>query len=186
MTQIVETLQHLAVPITQLKHYDGNARISDLDVIKESLTAHGQYRPVVVRSGSNEILAGNHLVMAARELEWDQVAVTYVQVTDEQAAKIVLVDNRTSDLSSYDDELLIDLLQSVKDDLTGTGFNQNDIDKLLNELDGDSDAEVEYGDADIEETPERFGVIIECKNYSEQEELLDRLIDEGLNVKAVM
>lgn len=146
-TNIPETLQKLAVPLDGLVHYGNNARRGDLGVLMESLKVHGQYRPVVVRTGTMEILAGNHTVMAARELGWKQVAVTFVTVTDDEAARIVLVDNRANDVANYDDELLVELLQSVES-FEGTGFEQSDLDDLLAHLDSDdlADLEDEYGE----------------------------------------
>lgn len=146
-TNIPSTLRKLAVPIEGLTHYGKNARKGDLSVIMESLEIHGQYRPVVVRTGTNEILAGNHTVKAARELGWKSVAVTFVDVDDDEAARIVLIDNRANDLGTYDDAALAELLQSVSD-LDGTGFTQDDLDDLVSHLGSDSldDLEDEYGD----------------------------------------
>lgn len=148
-TNIPATLKKLAVPISGLTHYSKNARKGDLGTIMESLEIHGQYRPVVVRAGTNEILAGNHTVMAARELGWKQVAVTFVDVDDDEAARIVLIDNRANDLGGYDEDALVDLLQSVND-LEGTGFSQDDLDDLISHLGSDSleDLEDEFGDAE--------------------------------------
>lgn len=142
-TNIPDTLKSLAVPIGGLKHYAKNARKGNLGVIMESLELHGQYRPVVVRTGTNEILAGNHTVMAARELGWDQVAVTFVDVDDDKAARIVLIDNRANDLGDYDQDALMDLINSV-DSLEGTGFTDVDLKDMLEELDnGDDSIELE-------------------------------------------
>lgn len=146
-TKIPATLKKLAVPIEGLNHYGKNARKGDLGTIMESLEIHGQYRPVVVRTGTNEILAGNHTVMAARELGWKSIAVTFVDVDDDEAARIVLIDNRANDLGSYDEEALVELLQTVNS-LEGTGFAQDDLDDLLAHLNPDDldDLEDEYGE----------------------------------------
>jgi DNA modification methylase len=127
---IPDTLQALTVPVAQLRPYGRNPRRGDVAAIRASLQAHGQYRPLVVNRRSGEVLAGNHTLQAAVELGWTEVAVTYVDVDDEQAARIVLVDNRTNDLAGYDDSELAALLEGLPD-LEGTGFEARDLERLL-------------------------------------------------------
>ena len=128
--QIHATLSKLVVPIEGLVPYGKNPRRGDVDAIAESLTVNGQYKPIVVRAGSNEVLAGNHTLKAARQLGWDKIAVTFVDVDDDGAARIVLVDNRTNDVATYDEAALAELLSSLPD-LTGTGFGAADLDEML-------------------------------------------------------
>src|SRR5262249_28995635 len=130
---IPETLAALRVPIDSIRPYSRNPRRGSTAAIRDSLLAHGQYRPLVVNARTNEVLAGNHTLAAALDLGWTEVAVTYVDVDDEQAARIVLVDNRTNDLATYDDRELVDLLSSL-DDLAGTAYVQDDLDALLASL----------------------------------------------------
>ena len=117
------------VEITTLKPYPKNPRRGDVEAIAQSLNVNGQYKPIVVNKRDNTILAGNHTWRAARSLGWTHIAVSFVDVDDYGAQKIVLADNRTSDMSSYDDSKLLDLLQSLST-LDGTGFQQVDLDQL--------------------------------------------------------
>lgn len=126
---IAPDIEHLAVPIGKVRSHPQNPRLGQVDVIVESLAAHGQYRPIVVQRSTGHILAGNHTWMAAKQLRWKEIAVVYVDVDDDQAARIVLVDNRTSDLGTYDTAGLLDLLESL-DDYTGTGWDESDVDRL--------------------------------------------------------
>jgi DNA modification methylase len=143
--RIPDTLAELEVPIDSLRPYGRNPRRGDLAAIRESLDAHGQYRPIVARKGTGEVLAGNHTLAAALELGWTSIAATFVDVDDDQAARIVLVDNRTSDLGGYDDGALTSLLRSLPD-LAGTAWAQADLDKLLDEQLGDgADRDTEPG-----------------------------------------
>jgi len=132
---IPDTLANLAVPIDGLQPYGRNPRKGNTDVIVESLKRHGQYRPIVVRAKTYEVLAGNHTLAAARELGWDQIAATFVDVNDDEAARIVLVDNRAADLGTYDDDLLAELLSELPD-TTGTGYDADDLATLLALQDG--------------------------------------------------
>ncbi|WP_369387138.1 ParB/RepB/Spo0J family partition protein [Streptomyces sp. CG1] len=136
-TRIPASLANLAVPIGELNLYHRNPRTGDLDAICESLSVNGQYRPIVVNRGTmtgrpNEILAGNHTFKAAQQLGWTDIAVTWLDVDDDAAAKIVIVDNRTSDLAGYDSVLLADILTELPD-LQGTGYDQDQLDQLLDE-----------------------------------------------------
>lgn len=130
MSAIAPTLADLRVPIGGLRPYARNPRRGDLAAIRASLEAHGQYRPIVVNRRTDEVLAGNHTLAAALELGWAEIAATYVDVDDEAAARIVLVDNRTTDLATYDDSELAQLLASLPD-LEGTAWGARELDKLL-------------------------------------------------------
>lgn len=149
-TQHVGTPQRL--PIDDLTPYHENPRRGDVSAIADSLRAHGQFRPLVVNRGTDtgrpwEVLAGNHTLMAALSLdgsghEFRTLDCYVVDVDADEARRIVLADNRTSDLGAYDDAALLDMLQGM-DDLTGTGY---DDDALADLLDGmaDEDERVEY------------------------------------------
>lgn len=124
------------VPLKSLRPHPRNVRQGDIGAISESLRVHGQYRPIVVQKATGHILAGNHTYKAAKALKWENIAVVYLDVTDDEALRILLVDNRTSDLASYDDSALSDLLRTMMDTdlaLLGTGFDGDDLDELLTE-----------------------------------------------------
>lgn len=127
----LSTVTAETVDIDTLEPFPGNARQGDIGAISESLATNGQYRPIVVNRPTRHILVGNHTWQAARQLGWDQIAVTFVDVDENEARKIVLVDNRTTDLATYDSDALADLLRTVANDLTGTGFTGDDLDDLL-------------------------------------------------------
>jgi len=122
MTMVETTL----VPIKELKRYPNNPREGDIGAISESLRVLGQYRPVVVNKRNNQILKGNHTAAAASALGWTEVAVVWVDVDDEAAAKIVLADNRTADKATYDNDLLLSAI-SLLDTLEGSGFDSEDV-----------------------------------------------------------
>jgi ParB-like chromosome segregation protein Spo0J len=124
------------VDITSLKPYPKNPRRGDVEEIAKSLKVNGQYKPIVINRRDSTILAGNHTWRAARSLGWTHIAVTYVDVDDYGAQKIVLADNRTSDMSSYDDSKLLELLESLPT-LDGTGFKDVDIEQLQTLLSGE-------------------------------------------------
>ena len=150
MAAIPQTLAQLRVPIESLQPYPANPRRGDVDAIKRSLEHHGQYRPIVVNERTRQVLAGNHTLRAASELGWREIAATFVDVDDEQAARIVLVDNRTNDVAGYDDRELVELLQSLPD-FDGTGYDDDDVEQLLASLHDEPDL-----DDDEQPTADRF------------------------------
>jgi len=122
------------VPVGELRTYYRNPRRGNTGAIARSLEVNSQYRAIAVNRGThtgrpNEVLAGNHTLMAARDLGWKTIAVTFVDVDEDQAARIVAADNRTADLGEYDDRLLLELLADLPD-LDGTGYDPGDLDEL--------------------------------------------------------
>lgn len=117
------------VAISSLQGYPTNPRRGDIEAIALSLKAHGQYRPIVVQYGSNYILAGNHTYKAAKKLGWKKIKVTYVDCDEQTARKMVLADNRLTDLATYNEPLLKNLLSSLPE-LEGTGFTQSEVESL--------------------------------------------------------
>jgi len=187
----VKAWPETSLPLSDVRLYHKNPRKGNVDMIAASLMANNQYRPITVNKGthtgrSNEVLAGNHTVKAMRDLaikhpddeRWHGVLVHMIDVDDDQAARIVAADNRTADLAVYDDEILAELLRDIPD-LTGTGYTDEDLAKLLGN-------NVIEGDAPISDSPHVFGVVVECDNEQQQATLLDQLDGEGFNVRALM
>lgn len=124
------------VSTKDLKPFPGNARRGVVDEVVKSLRTHGQYRPIVVQRSTNQVIAGNHTLQAAIKLGWAAIDVTYLDVDDEQALKINLVDNRTSDLGEYDYDALLAQLNELPD-LEGTGYPTDLLEQILEESDND-------------------------------------------------
>lgn len=133
----IDQLELIRVKIADLNHHPSNARQGDVGAIIQSLETHGQFRPLVVQQSTMTVLAGNHTLQAAKILGWHEIEVTLIDVDDEQALRILLVDNRSSDLATYNQSHLTDLLESlVRSDfgLEGTGFEGDDLDDLITEF----------------------------------------------------
>lgn len=134
---IREQLQHLAIPIDAIHPHPRNVRQGDIGAICQSLTAHGQYKPVVYQQSTGRILAGNHTYKAAKALGWTEIAATPIICDDEQAIRILLADNRSSDLATYDDSELLELLKELADttaSLNDTLYQLDDLDSLQTEV----------------------------------------------------
>jgi len=128
-------LEVVEVKLDQLRPHTQNPRLGDIKAIAESLQTYSQYKPIVVRQETNEILAGNQTYAAAKMIGWDEISVVFISVSDVDAKRIILTDNRTHDLGAYNDPLLANLLQDlVTEDvslLSGTGYTEDEVENLL-------------------------------------------------------
>ena len=132
---LTKDVQHISVD--KLRCHPANPREGDVGAVWESIEQNGFFGALVVQKSSGHVLAGNHRLLAAREAGMDEVPVIYVDVDDEHAMRILLADNRTSDIATYDGEGLADLLEhlaSTDDGLAGTGYDGDALDELLNDL----------------------------------------------------
>jgi len=121
------------VALNELQPYPNNPRKGNVKLIAESLSEYGQYKPITVNKTTGQILVGNHTYAAAKELGWKEIAVTYIEVDEETAAKIVLIDNRATDLSEYDNNALLELLERLNN-LEHTGYGDEEFDDVLAKL----------------------------------------------------
>jgi ParB-like chromosome segregation protein Spo0J len=136
MHNVAEALLPLLTPLDALTPHPQNARNGDLEAIVESLRSHGQYAPIVVQQSTGRVIKGNHVYASALALGWTHAAATLLDVDDDTATRILLVDNRTSDLGRYDDPMLAGLLSDL-DGLHGTGFEERDLARLLARIEAD-------------------------------------------------
>jgi ParB-like chromosome segregation protein Spo0J len=128
-----------AVGIKVPKPHPKNPRVGNVEAVAESLQEHGQFKPIVVNKRTGFIAAGHHTWLAARRLGWDTIQVVYIDVDERQHQKIMLADNKTSDMGTYDETVLAEILAGMADDLTGTGYSPADIQDLLDSVQQDTE-----------------------------------------------
>lgn len=117
------------VPLDQLRPHPENPRVGDVDAISDSLDAHGFYGVLVAQRSTGHVLAGNHRLLAARRRGLTELPVAWLDVDDDEARRILLADNRTADLATYDDSVLTALLTALEatdDGLSGTLYDEDD------------------------------------------------------------
>lgn len=153
MSSAIELLEQafnqptVAVEIADVAPHPRNVRHGDIGAIAVSLTELGQYRPIVAQSSTSYILAGNHTWRAAKSLGWSHIGVTYIDVDDEMALRIMIVDNRTAELATNDEEALSALLAELAGSTTGllgTGYDGDDLDELIAGLTPVDDGDERY------------------------------------------
>lgn len=106
--------------LDSLKLWDRNYRRGDVQAIKRSIVRFGFNGALRIRAGV--VMAGNHSLLALRELEAEKVkpptgiivekgkwlvpVIALDHLSDDEATAFAIADNRTSDLGEYDDESL--------------------------------------------------------------------------------
>lgn len=97
------------VKLSQLTPDDKNIRThsrANIDAVKASLKEHGQYRPFVVQTGTGRICVGNCMYTAMMELGMTEGWAEYLELSDRQFVRMSVTDNRTSELGTWDEDLL--------------------------------------------------------------------------------
>lgn len=179
---IIEDLRPLATPIAELKPDPRNARKHDernIAAIANSLARFGQRKPIVVNVATGVVEAGNGTLEAAKSLGWTHIAV--VRVTDDGTTQtgFALADNRTAELASWDDAMLIELALEVRE-ADQAMFDDLAIEDLLAlEAAAEEDANKEPLIA------ESYQVIVQCADEAHQRRVYDELTKEGLACKVL-
>ena len=182
------------VSTKDLNVYYKNARRGDVDLIAESMQRNGVYKPLVVNRGTKtgrpmEVLCGNHSLMAIRRLadenprdeRWQTVDVYVIDVDEQQAARTVIADNKASDEATYEVEELVNLLTELPD-LSGTGFDRDELDELLEALDA---PELEEETPPEETTNDGYDLLVECTDAEERARVKKQLLSQGVVVSNV-
>lgn len=157
---IASDLRFLATPVQELRQLPGNPRIGDVDAVAKSLSAFGQRKPIVARQ-DGVVIAGNHTLQAAIKLGWLEIAVVRVDDDDATAHAYALADNRTAELGQYDDNLLLALVDRIKDDeqlFAASGWTQDDLSALIDAASTGSDLEPLVDPDDVPEIKQPVSV----------------------------
>lgn len=157
------------VDIDILQTFHRNPRKGDVEKVAESLKAHGQIKSIGVNRGTetgreNEILFGNHTYLAAKKLGKKKIWVKWYDVGETKAKQIVVADNGSSDGSTYDDQILAEILSEIKEDkgsLVGTTYTDDILGKLVSNVVDD-----EHGDIDkVEDADDTMSGVEELNNF---------------------
>lgn len=153
------------VLIRDIKNYESNPRKNKLAIkhLVDSINAFGFKVPVIIDK-DNIIVCGHTRIEAAKKLGMTEVPCIRANDLDEAQIKAFrIADNKVSEYSIWDDDLLKKEMTYLKDidyDVLMTGFTQSDIDKILGNS-GFPDSELPKGDKgdakDIKQSHLKFG-----------------------------
>lgn len=143
--------------IGEIKPYENNPRINEngVDAVANSIREFGWKQPIVVDK-DNIIIVGHTRYLASKQLKLKKVPVVVANdLTPEQVKAYRLADNKTNELTEWDEDLLgvelSDIEQLSDIDMTDFGF-ENIEDEI--ELDEDNLSESSNPYTDKKEVPQ--------------------------------
>ena len=141
--------------ISELKPYEGNARINDATVEKlvESIERYGYVVPIVVDK-DNVVVTGHARLKAVKELGWKEVECLTSDLSDEKNKEFRTLDNKIQDISNWNDEYLVVELRAL--DYLASEFGTK-VNTALTSSFGLNDDPVT--ESDIQETVNKFDSI---------------------------
>ena len=128
-------------PVARLKPYERNPRLHSDDQVAKvaaSIASYGWTVPLLVTE-DGEVIAGHGRLLAARHLGLNEVPVIRLShLSPEQVRAYRVADNQLVLAGAWDEELLaaeLHALNAAGFDLDLTGFDQEELDRLLAPLD---------------------------------------------------
>lgn len=192
----IEQLDVEYVPLSELRKWPGNPKEHDLGAIAQSMLRFGFRDPIGVNRADNFIEEGHGRLDTLQALktqhrnpprfirvqndEWF-VPVLYFEDDALTAHGYALAHNRTQELGGgYDQAALRAALeeQARYGLLPGTGFDSDDLAALNRRLSEEAETGIVASSS--------FQILITCTNEQQQTELLERLTEEGLRVRALI
>lgn len=130
-----ESSRPLLVPISEVMPYENNANNGDVDIVRDSIQTNGFYGAIIAQKGFGTIIAGHTRYEALLSLGSEWIPVIWVETSNVSAARMRLVDNRSTRMGRDDPGLLLEELQSILEAdadlmLTGTGFLESDLEAI--------------------------------------------------------
>lgn len=186
-------LQPLAVPLEEVQLDPRNARSHggrSTDAQMASLRSFGQVKAIIGNRRNRQIVAGNGLYIAMSELRkqepgrWTHIAVAWGDYTDEQQARLALADNRTAELSTWDEAVLAEISEQFAEQDQGL-FDALALEELLPEL------PLEDLEAKPAPPPARssklktYQVVVECTDAGDRRRLMTHLKKQGRRCRAL-
>jgi DNA modification methylase len=143
MSATAHDLQIVRVPTDELHPDPANPRrigAAELETLTRSLQQFGFVDPIIARHDDHVVIGGHQRLVAARRLGWTEVPVIFVDLDPHQAHLLNLALNKIS--GEWDEALLARLLadlQVVPDlDIHLSGFGDDEIQRLLKQLDAEA------------------------------------------------
>ena len=175
--------EFVKLSVNDIHPYPNNPRINDEAVayVVESMNQTGNLDPIEVDE-NNVILSGHTRLLALEQLGITETeCVRYTGLTEEQKRKYRLLANRTGEVASWDEELLNMELGDLDFGDFDFGFELSDggVDKSKESDDEDDETATHFNYS------EQYGVIVMCADEAEQEQIYNRLTDEGFTCKVV-
>lgn len=142
--------------------------------LKASLVEFKQTKPLIVNRRNGQIVAGNGTFTAMQQLGWSHAKVQWVDWTAKQQRDYRIIDNRASQMSSFDPDLLQLSLAEMQAESSEL-FDAMELSELLVV----PPAVVEPSPSNNEPEPDLHAVFVECGSEEQQKELITLLKKRG-------
>ncbi len=193
------------MPQQKIKLDPRNARVHPEDnqeVIHTSLSELGAGRSIVI-DADGEIIGGNGVWEQAQKLglrtkvvktTGDQLVVvqrTDLKPDDPRRKALALADNRSSDLSDWDEDALRQIAAEVAEaedfglSLDALALGEDDLAALFDDDDDGGSGGGGSGGGGTDPVIESWEIVVTCTGEEQQLELLERLNGEGYKVRSL-
>lgn len=135
--KIIKQTYEEAVPVTKLTFHPENPNEGDVGFLCEVLDANGFGGAVLAQKSTGILIDGETRVRAALEKGLKTIPVIWMDVTDEQRDYLLAEWNESTRRGRNDEQKLLDLLTRLAKTprgLEGAGFNGDDVDDLMQQL----------------------------------------------------
>lgn len=123
-----------------------------IELLKQIIEKTGWRQPITVSNRSGLITKGHGRLQAAKFAGWSNVPVDYQDYSnqDEEYADLI-ADNRLAELSNIDNEMLSEMIGTIENEdiLSMTGYDEEDIEALLSDIEEEQEQEEEETPKDL-------------------------------------
>ena len=147
---------------------------TEYENLRRSITTYGLIIPVVWNKRTNRVVGGHQRLTVLENEGETEVDVSVVDLDETQERQLNVALNKVE--GGWDEEKLGDLLAELGEDATLTGFTQQEIDSLTNDIDSLIDGDTV--DEELKAIEELFNVSLTF-DKADQEELKAYVKDYG-------
>lgn len=165
----------ISLPIGEIRPYEKNPRknAEAVKYVRASIEKFGFKVPIVIDS-NRVVVCGHTRLLAAKSLGLSEIpCIMADDLTEEQIKAFRLADNKVSEFSEWDLDLLGEELENLAGDCD---LNMCDFGFF------DKEKENEKEEKGVDLTPS-YQVIIECADEMDQQDVFERLSSEGLKCR---
>lgn len=152
-------MQIIKLGIEELTPYENNAKKhtpEQIEQIKNSIQAFGNIDPLGIAGENNVIYVGNGRYIALKELGYKEAyCIRLDHLTEQERKAYAIAHNKLTMNTGFDNDLLraeMESLQDIDFDLELMGFEEWELDSLLNSL---SDEDLQEFFAEKEDKPKK-------------------------------
>lgn len=165
----------------KLKPWKKNPRKNDHAVqeVAESIRRYGFGAPIVARRATMQIIAGHTRWKAAMVLELKEVPVRLLDISEQDAERLALIDNRLAELADWDAGALLELHDDLN--LIDLGWSDAELENLRRS--------VEEPSAPVDQSSRWetvYQIVIDCADETEQLRLVEELEERGVKCRLLI